>query len=243
MGITFEDLGIPFPLFEAVTDEASEYVGIAACSLCGKEDSHCFNLGIGAAVMVACLHCGEGNGLDADDREDVACHSCGEDVAFPEIEAEEIRICYGCLRAGRAALSKDTAFGMISWEQTLEGLTHGAPKIATTEFETVSQGEGGWVRVKLPAELMLELLRTPAYLTWQGERWQFCCKQPMVYLGPWKHDDFERNTPEGDGRSLFEQTVQEAPAELWDKGDCSGTGVYVFKCKLCLRLTAHWDCD
>ncbi len=243
MGIKFEDLGIPFPLFEAVTDEASEYVGIAACSLCRKEGTHCFSLGIGAAVMVDCSHCGEGNGLDADDRQDVACHSCGEDVPFPEIDDEEMRVCYGCLRAGRVALSKDTAFGMVSWEQVVEGLTHGGPRIATTEFETVSQGQRGWVKVKLPTDLMLELLRTPAYLTWQGERWQFCCKQPMVYTGPWKRDDFESNAPDGDGRALFEKVVQEYTAEFWDQGFSDCTGIYVFKCNSCQRLTAHVDCE
>ncbi len=193
--------------------------------------------------MVNCPHCGDVNGLDADDKEDVACHSCGEDVAFPDLVDEEIRTCFECLRAGKAAITKDTAFGMISWEQAIEGLTHGVPGLATSDFETVSQGASDWVRVKLPAEVMFELLRTPGYLTWQGERWQFCCQQPMVYQGPWKRDDFLNNAPDGDGRSCFERIVQGGTGEFWDQGFSDCTGFYVFKCRKCQALVAHWDVD
>src|SRR5215208_3903669 len=48
---TFADLGTPFRLFEAPISEASEFVGAAVYSLCGRKHHACFELGIGCAVM------------------------------------------------------------------------------------------------------------------------------------------------------------------------------------------------
>lgn len=44
---TFAELGIPFPLFEAPTSEASDYVGLSSCRLCEVKSRHCFRLDIG----------------------------------------------------------------------------------------------------------------------------------------------------------------------------------------------------
>ena len=62
---TFAELGVPFPLFEAPTSEASEYVQRSTCGLCGGGGRHCFRLHIGCAVIVPCPSCGVENGLDA----------------------------------------------------------------------------------------------------------------------------------------------------------------------------------
>ena len=125
---TFADLGIPFPLFEAPTGEASDYRGMANCRCCGGQDRHCFKLGIGDAMILPCPSCGTENGLGVDDGADVMCRSCGITIAFPESmkDKEHSLICYGCLRAGKAAMTKDTEFGMVSWDQAFKGVTHGA---------------------------------------------------------------------------------------------------------------------
>ncbi len=81
---SFADLGIPFPLFEAPTTEASDYAGLATCRVCGRAGQHCFELGIGDALIRQCPSCGLENGLDADDRADAPCRSCGSVVPFPE---------------------------------------------------------------------------------------------------------------------------------------------------------------
>src|SRR5262249_9228104 len=65
---TFAELSIPFLLFEAPTTEASDYAGSATCRLCGGRDRHCFELGIGDALIWPCPDCGAENGLDAHDR-------------------------------------------------------------------------------------------------------------------------------------------------------------------------------
>ena len=56
---TFADLGIPFPLFEAPIDESSDYAGIGRPAACAAvKDRHCFDLGIGDALIRPCPACG-----------------------------------------------------------------------------------------------------------------------------------------------------------------------------------------
>jgi hypothetical protein len=172
---TFAELEAPFPLFEAPVDDASAYVGTAVCSLCGRSGRPCFELGVGCALMLDCSSCATENGLDASDRKDADCRSCGKPIRFPRIAGERVLCCHGCLRAGRAAMTQDTELGMISWEQAFEGVTLGLPGLRRSDFELVPREEG-WTAARLPRETLFELLRTPTYSTWQGERWLFCCR-------------------------------------------------------------------
>ena len=240
MSKTFAELGIPFPLFEGPSDQATEYCGLATCSLCGKKRQHCFGLGIGCAVMSECPSCGVTNGLDADNREDCACRQCKIIVSFPDLGDDEIKACYVCLRAGKAAISKDTELGMISWEQAFEGVTHGVPGLNRSDFEMVPK-EDDWVGARLPQEMMFELLRMPTYNSIQGDRWQFCCRQPMVFLGEWNRDEFSRRSSDGNGQRLFDEIVQRNVHGLWEDELHDITGVYVFRCCSCGKLTAYWD--
>jgi hypothetical protein len=57
---------------------------------------------------------------------------------------DQIVACYSCLRQGRAAITKDTELGMVSWEQAFEGVTHGIPGLAHPDFELVPK-ENDWV--------------------------------------------------------------------------------------------------
>jgi hypothetical protein len=95
-----------------------------------------------------------------------------------------------------------------------------------------------WEAVRVPQVHLMELLRTPAYGTWQGEHWLFCCQQPMVYLGDWSPQDFEQYAGVGKGRALFDVVVPDAVDWLWGHG---GAGIYVFRCVACGRLDGHWD--
>jgi uncharacterized protein CbrC (UPF0167 family) len=240
MSRTFAQLGIPFPLFEGPSEQASEYCGIAACSLCSKKGQHCFQLGIGCAIVLKCPSCGTTNGLDTSDYEDSHCRHCHATIPFPELGGNEIKVCYSCLRNGKAAITKDTVLGMISWEQAFEGVTHGVPGLNRNDFEMVPK-EDDWVGARLPQEMMFELLRTPTYSTIQGERWQFCCRQPMVFIGEWSREEFSRRAPDGDGRRFFEAIVEDTVPGLWEDKLHDITGVYVFRCASCGRLTARWD--
>jgi uncharacterized protein CbrC (UPF0167 family) len=237
---TFAQLGIPFPLFEAPSEQAFEYCGLETCSLCGKQGQHCFELGIGCALILGCANCGAGNGLDVSDCEDGRCRKCGNPVPFPDVDDDALTVCHACLRAGRAALTKDTELGMISWEQAFEGATHGVPGLNHRDFEMVPR-EDGWVGARLPQEWMFELLRTPTYISIQGEQWQFCCRRAMVFVGKWNREEFSAHAPDGDGRRLFEEVVQGCIPGLWEDRLHDVTGVYVFRCPSCARMRAHWD--
>lgn len=129
---------------------------------------------------------------------------------------------------------------MISFDQVVEGLTHGVPKLKRSDFDVVKTGSG-WDRVRLPKEMMLELVRTPTYATIQGECWQFCCRRPMVFIGTWSRADFAARAPDSNGQNLFNEVVQDVVPGLWEDQLHDETGVYVFRCPTCGRLTAHWD--
>jgi uncharacterized protein CbrC (UPF0167 family) len=240
---TFADLGIPFPLFETPADEASEYLGLCTCSLCRSPSVHCFHLDIGAELIIGCPSCGTCSALDASDRQVSRCRSCGQPVPFPRLDDDDVGCCYGCLLAGKAAYTQDTVLGMITWEHAQLGRTHGVPGLLKRDdFEVVPSTDGeGWTCVRVPTEILLELTRTPTYSTIQGERWQFCCRRPMIYVGSWSRDEFTHRAPAGDGKAFFTRIVQKPVEGLWE--DClhDVTGVYVFRCVDCHRLTAHWD--
>lgn len=240
MSKTFTELGIPFPLFEGPSDQASEYCGIGSCSLCGRKLQHCFQLDIGCDIILSCPKCGTDNGLDVYDRKWRSCRQCQAAVPFPNIDDEEIRICYACLRSGKAAITKDTELGMIAWEQAFEGVTHGLPGLYRSDFEMVPK-ENNWVGVRMPQAIMLELLRTPSYNSIQCEQWQFCCLQPMVFIGEWSREEFTRQAPDGDGYRYFLEIVQEPIPGLWEDQLHDITGIYVFRCSLCGKMTANWD--
>ena len=127
---------------------------------------------------------------------------------------------------------------MISWDQAFEGVTHGIPNLDRADFEMVPKSEE-WIGARLPREIMFELLRTPTYNSIQGEQWQFCCQQPMTFVG-WNQEDFARNSPDGDGRRYFEQVLQNALPGLWND---TRIGFYTFRCSECARVTANWDMD
>jgi uncharacterized protein CbrC (UPF0167 family) len=129
---------------------------------------------------------------------------------------------------------------MISWEQAFEGVTHGVPGLKHPDYEMVPKEEG-WVGARLPQDMMFELLRTPTYPSIQGDRWQFCCKRPMVFVGEWSREEFTRQAPDGNGQEFFNQVVQEVVPALWEDQLHDETGVYVFRCPICGRLTAYWD--
>lgn len=60
----------------------------------------------------------------------------------PAVPDGQVAACYVCLRDSRAALTKDTVLGMVSWEQALEGVTHGVPGLSRSEFEMVPKEDG-----------------------------------------------------------------------------------------------------
>jgi uncharacterized protein CbrC (UPF0167 family) len=237
---TFHDLGIPFPLFEAPASEADEYRGQRRCSLCHKLGVHCFELGIGAEVVVHCPMCAVESALGAHDRVGRACEGCNAHLDFPNLGRGPVLACYACIRSGRATLTKNTEFGLIAHQEALQGVTQGVPDLDCPDIEMVPRDDD-WIGVRLPTSMMLELLRTPGYSSIQGETWFFCCKAPMIYVGEWSRQKFSEMAPDGNGRAFFDSVVQDASGGLWDDTLGDTTGIYVFRCAACQKYKAHWD--
>jgi len=186
-GSTFQQLGAPFPLFDAPASNAEDYCGPATCSICGQQASVCFRLGIGCALIVPCPSCRTENGLDAFEGKPQACRDCKSVITFPLPRRARAITCYACLRAGRAAMTKDTVLGMISWDQAFEGLTHGRPRLSRPDFEMVPT-ESDWVR----APSKRDDVRTLAHAELLGNS-----SRPMAILLPATDDLSRRMDPGG----------------------------------------------
>lgn len=100
-----------------------------------------------------------------------------------------------------------------------------------------------WFAARIAPVHLFELLHTPGYATWQGEQWALCCHQPMIFLGSWRQEDFERSASDGDGRALFEQLLPDIPSFSWEGNALASgeIGVYIFRCSVCAKRAAHWD--
>ncbi len=249
-GQTFADLGTPFPLFEGPVDCASEYCGEGTCLICNEAKPVCFELGIGSSLALACPSCKHINYSDSDDGHEISCSGevkkflgkkrCSHKSPLP---AGDKKICYDCLRAGKAIMSKDTELGMVFKESIEKELTHGLPSLENKDFEIVS---GEWNQAKLGRSMIMELLTTPSYITLQGEKWLYCCKKPMAYIGEWDMHDFDRV---GDslnrlGRDYFEQIIVDPVLDYWDDGSVGDSvGCFMFRCSDCGKHRGHWDID
>lgn len=248
MGTTFAQLGIPFPLFEAPVERAPDYVGLKTCSLCHMEGRHCFQLNGSDDVAVWCSVCQTENGLSANDKEDgAACTKCGAVLDFPPnvkegTQEEPMLTCYECLRAGCAAITKVTVLGMIRWEDAARGQTHGVPRLNRSDVELVTV-EDDWTAARLAPDMMWELLRTPGYLTWQGEQWQFDEGKPMIYVGEWNRAAFNRYALNGNGKRFFYEIVPDTYDGQWDDLPNEHSSVYVFRSATREINAAHWDMD
>lgn len=139
MSPTFAELGIPFPLFEAPVTEAFCYAGQSRCSVCRRHAVYCFELGIGAYVIVPCSVCDAANTLPVVDRAAQPCRICQHPVAFPNMTGQPPLVCYDCLRAGKAVFTHDTVLGMVGWEEAVAGQTRATPE-PTTGIAWISDG-------------------------------------------------------------------------------------------------------
>jgi uncharacterized protein CbrC (UPF0167 family) len=239
---TFAALGAPFQLFEAPVDACSGYESEQTCSFCRQMCAVCFRLGIGDDMILPCGSCETELPLSVTDREPAICN-CGQVTSFPENAPQEFLVCYHCLRAGRCALTKDTELGMITFQHAMAGQTHGRPGLSKAGYDLVPV-EDEWVAARLPKEMMLELLRTPGYITWQGESWLFCCGGPMTYVGEVKPSDLRAQR--GNGLDLLEQafgTKDLDISRLTKDIETESLVVYEFRCLTCGRHSANCDFD
>ncbi|MGY2896862.1 uncharacterized protein CbrC (UPF0167 family) [Deinococcus sp. UYEF24] len=129
---------------------------------------------------------------------------------------------------------------MVRWEDAQRGITHGVPGDAHPDFPS-SVNEDGWIQAHVPVSELMQLVHTPDFVSWQGEQWLFCHRQPMTYLGVWQQAEFQKAAPDGDGKTFFLNVLDESDEELWEYADSSQIGVYVFQCQECARLREYYD--
>ena len=60
-------------------------------------------------------------------------------------------------------MTKDTEFGMVSWEQAFQGVTNGVPGLTTDQFELVPiDPDEDWYGVRVPASTCGSCSERPA---------------------------------------------------------------------------------
>ena len=172
------------------------------------------------------------------------CMRCGSHVVV-RFDA----ICYSCFRAGFSDSAIDTELGMVTKELANAGITHGLPiddpsKICdyklTPHPVDPDFPDDTWYYFHISADLLHELLRTPRYHTWQGERWQFCCSHPMIFRGSLPADMFPATASEIEREMRL---FLESPA--WERtvGRHGSHTLCAFTCSSCGSLKYHEDFD
>ncbi|MEV6965184.1 CbrC family protein [Hamadaea sp. NPDC051192] len=237
---------ITFPLYAADLTTTAQFADTGKCMICSQHAVVCFRLGIGTAIICTCASCGEQTALASvgGGAEDAFCVRCEQALAINALPADPVA-CGTCLRAGKVAITKDTEFGMVRWEDAMAGRTHGVPGHLTTGGLPTAPTEDDWTSVLVDPAILLDLVRTPTYNTWQGEQWLFCCRHPMVYIGEWSQPDLGQHSDD-DLTTTFMAVFDDAepwvlqfmPANPTQDADW---GFYVFRCRLCDKVRGHFD--
>lgn len=156
-------------------------------------------------------------------------------------------VCYACLRADASNEGRDTELGMVRREDAERGLTYGVPLADPAElagWELVPHEvdpqfpDERWYSVRVARDELLELLRTPEFVTWQGARWLFCCKKACVFLGDWP----PALTNVDEVAKAFGMTPDDAD-DLVGEIEGGHVSTYAFECRVCKRLRAYMDRD
>jgi uncharacterized protein CbrC (UPF0167 family) len=181
---------------------------------------------------------------DVDDPGNCICCGSSAEIRFHGA-------CYNCFRADKVDTVIDTEFGMVTLECAQAGHTHGIPlsNPSTLAGYQLTQHpidprfpDDLWYHVHIDSECLFELLCTPKYLSWQGDRWFFCCHRPMIFRGSLPADILPHNTVK-----LSSAIAAFLAAPDWTRtvGDDRRSYVYyyAFTCAVCGALRYYDDCD
>jgi uncharacterized protein len=237
------DAGIAFPLYLAPLDEHRRH-----CVTCRTVRTYCFHV---SHLIRICRHCPEAIGFGIDQAGiPVRCRRCGAENEWPsEWPHDQIRVCYECLRSGRASVSHSTELGLVDFPTSQDGMARGGDfetaamhRLKTSVLKRFDDGSE-LIGTHVPHEVLQELLRTPRHPALQNEYWPFHCGDFMAFLGNWEQDDFERQAP-GCGREWFAEHMQSEDWEdMWEWLP-SGIGwSYVYQCRSCGKHRVFVDSD
>jgi len=242
-------------LFQASYRESSDYQGSGVCALCTEHAPDLFRVGDDSQLAVQCGACAVLVSAAVRDG-DVVCHACGAGVPLKSLGRDPL-VCVSCLNSGRVSYRHETEYGPVGWREAyLERELDEEPLAPIKQLDPI-QLPGGGVMLrhaaseeyfpKLPRDVATHSLRslvgTPRYSSWQEPMWLFCCFAPMAYHGAWTRAQFHTAAEDGDGRALFERSIDSAGFDLWHTSAFEVGGMHVFKCTLCTRLRVNWEFD
>lgn len=249
------DFGMPFTLFKGPAAFLSDMKNDAACSLCQARRRLVFALSQNDHILEPCGRCGASVALRLgwpdENPEPSVCERCSFHCDWPTGRPRDtLAVCYECLRGGRAGIAHETEVGDVDLGHALHGLTSGASEeiarregLETTVLKTYDDGSQS-IGMRIPRDLLLEMVRTPRHEALQREYWPYHCKGFMAFLGRWGQEDFENQSP-GSGREWFGEhmSADDPWEEMWEwlVGDVGWS--YVYQCQSCGRHRVYVDSD
>lgn len=93
-------------------------------------------------------------------------------------------------------------------------------------------------------EKIKELEKNPPIPWIQNNDWQICCGDFCNYIGEWGQDEFNKNSPDGDGKKYLMEILNDFDKSrvvnldyFWEEIEID-TAVFVFKCNYCNKYIA-----
>src|SRR5262249_17046504 len=154
-------------LFTAPAEYVSNLLGKGICCVDGMIHDQRLALGIGCDFIVRCPSCARETAIDASESASQRCLWCKSGVPGPTLSDENNSraACFSCLRAGRVAITQNTEFGMVRWQDAIAGLTHGVPglradRLGNNGFNLgpLQDEDMQWRGVYVPPTSLLELV-------------------------------------------------------------------------------------
>jgi len=105
-------------------------------------------------------------------------------------------------------------------------------------------------RKHVPEASYQEMIKTPPFLSIQGEQWLSHCNDFMDYIGTWEAPDFTEKSKDGNGKSLFCEMTHEDYWHLWEEcGLAENENKYTwqdclyhtFECWHCKIKKGYWE--
>jgi len=186
------------------------------------------------------------------------CFFCKTDE-FPQVELdesveiiteskEEIEIvCLDCLLKEKYAFKQIVEGGFL----TKDGIVKESDK-----YEYLKD-DSNYLTDLLPLENQLlnmdklkikNLTHTPPFRTWQDATWLVHCKDFMTFIGTWEHEDFVKNSPDGNAKEFFDDILDNWNGDDFydkqfgpDKSEYAESTFYAFQCQGCKKYRGFVD--
>ena len=163
------------------------------------------------------------------------CECCNHERRFftvnPNAHPNPTWICIECLKTIEIVTIHNTAFGFV---------TNNLPK--DLEHESAKK--------HVSKEAFEEMLRTPTFLSLQGEQWLGHCDDFMDYIGTWEAPDFTNESEDGNGKKLFKEMSNKDEHHLWEEFDLAENEskhtwenclYHTFECRTCKVKKGYWE--